>query len=148
MSDAALLSFLFMTSFAAATLIPAQSEAVLAGLLTNSDIAPWILILVASTGNIAGSCINWALGRYAETFKTRRWFPVNEDKLLKAQSLYRRYGRWLLLLSWVPFIGDPITVAAGVMKEKFSVFLVLVSLSKTGRYIALAFLLDYAAASL
>lgn len=148
MHDAAILSFLFFVSFAAATLIPAQSEAVLGGLLTNSEIAPWILILVASTGNIAGSCVNWALGRYAETFKTRRWFPVKEDKLLKTQSLYRRYGRGLLLLSWVPFIGDPITVAAGVMKEKFFVFLGLVFLSKTGRYIVLAFLVDYTAAAL
>lgn len=141
MTQTVILAGLFLTAFAAATLFPAQSEAVLAALILQKEISLWLLLAVASAGNILGSCVNWALGVFLETFKNRSWFPVKESILEKAQRAYRKYGRWSLLLSWVPFIGDPITIAAGAMKEKFLVFLALVSVAKTGRYLALAYLL-------
>jgi membrane protein YqaA with SNARE-associated domain len=78
------------------------------------------------------------MGSYVERFKSRRWFPVSEKSLQRAQRFYQRYGRWLLLLSWLPVVGDPLTVAAGVMRERFIIFLVLVSVAKTLRYVALA----------
>ena len=104
-----------------------------------------MLVAVASVANILGSCLNWYLGVYIETFKNRRWFPVKEKSLMKAQDFYQKYGRWSLLLSWVPFIGDPLTVMAGVMKERFLVFLMLVSVAKIGRYVVLAWLVLKAA---
>lgn len=140
MQEVSILSGLFLAAFSAATLLPAQSEAVLAGLIIKTDVPVWLLILTASLGNILGSCTNWWLGRYIERYKNRTWFPVSEKSLLKAQGLYERYGRWSLLLSWVPFIGDPITVAAGLMKEKFLIFLIFVTLAKTVRYLVVAFL--------
>ncbi len=141
MSHTAILAGLFLTAFAAATIFPAQSETVLAALILQKDIAVWLLVAVASAGNILGSCVNWILGRYIETFKNRKWFPLKDGDLEKAQRHYRRYGRWSLLLSWVPFIGDPITIVAGAMKEKFAMFLLLVSIAKTGRYLVLAYIL-------
>lgn len=129
---------LLSAAFAAATIVPAQSEALLAGLLIAGKQSPWLLVLVASIGNIAGSCLNWVLGRYIERFRHSRWFPVNDKTLESAQSWYRRYGKWSLLLSWVPIIGDPITVAAGILREPFPVFLLLVAIGKVSRYIALA----------
>ena len=110
----------------------------LALLIVQKAHAVWLLVAVASVGNILGSCVNWWLGTYIERFKDRRWFPVNAASLQTAQKHYQRWGRWSLLLSWVPFIGDPITVMAGVMKEKFAVFLIWVGVAKTGRYIVLA----------
>lgn len=131
---------LFVAAFAAATIFPAQSEALLTALIVQEEISPWLLIVVASAGNILGSCVNWMLGRYIETLKTRRWFPVGDQALTRAQDAYQKYGRWSLLLSWMPILGDPITVVAGILKEKFWVFLLLVSIAKTGRYILLALL--------
>ena len=75
------------------------------------------------------------LGRYVEHFRHKRWFPVNERQLARAQASYHRYGRWTLLLSWVPIIGDPLTLVAGVMREPLWSFLLIVSLAKTGRYL-------------
>lgn len=128
---------LFFCAFVAATILPMQSEAVLIGLLLKTDITPWILVAVATAGNVLGACVNWALGRYLESFKDKRWFPASADDLQKAQIFYAKYGRWSLLLSWVPIIGDPLTIVAGVMREKFAVFLLLVFFAKAGRYIAL-----------
>lgn len=129
---------LFCIAFVAATFLPMQSEAALVALLLAGTVAPWLLVAIASLGNIAGSVVNWLLGREVEKYKQRKWFPVTPERLERAKTSYRRYGRWSLLLSWMPVIGDPITIAAGLMREKFSVFLGLVSVAKTGRYTFLA----------
>ena len=138
MSALAAYGGLFLAAFAAATILPAQSEAVLAGLLAAGNHASALLILVAGTGNVLGSVVNWLLGRGIERFRGARWFPVSERQLDRAGRWYRKYGWWSLLLSWVPVIGDPLTVAAGVMREPFARFLLVVSIAKFGRYIVLA----------
>jgi membrane protein YqaA with SNARE-associated domain len=129
---------LFLTSLAAATIIPAQSEAMLTGLLLWKEYDPILLLLVATVGNVLGAVINWMLGRAIEHYKHRRWFPFKEAQLESAVAWYQRYGRWSLLLSWVPIIGDPITVVAGILREKLFVFLLLVTLAKATRYLVIA----------
>ncbi len=131
---------LFLAAFGAATLLPMQSEAVLVGLLLAAEQPPALLLLVATTGNVLGSAANWLLGRYIEHLRHRRWFPVPEDKLQRARQAYQRYGRWSLLLSWVPIIGDPLTVIAGVLREPFWSILLIVLVAKAGRYLVLAVL--------
>lgn len=128
---------LFLAAFAAATLLPMQSETALVAMLLSGHYLPVTLVAVATAGNVLGSVANWVLGRGIEHFRHKRWFPVSEAKLEKAQVMYRRYGYWSLLLSWVPLIGDPITLVAGVMREPFWRFLLLVILAKGGRYLVL-----------
>nr|WP_225780312.1 YqaA family protein [Pseudomonas sp. Marseille-Q3773] len=128
---------LFLAAFAAATLLPMQSEAALVAMLVSGHYLPVLLVVVATAGNVLGSVANWVLGRGIEHFRHKRWFPVSEAKLEKAQVMYQRYGYWSLLLSWVPLIGDPITLVAGVMREPFWRFLLLVILAKGGRYLVL-----------
>ena len=129
---------LFLAAFVAATLLPAQSEAVLVGLLLAGEQPALALVLVAGVGNVLGSLVNYALGRVALRFRDRRWFPAGPAALERASRWYGRHGRWSLLLSWAPFIGDPLTVAAGVLREPLWSFLLLVALAKFGRYAALA----------
>ena len=117
-----------------------QSEAALVAMLVSEHYLPVALVAVATAGNVLGSVVNWFLGRGVEHFKYKRWFPVSEPKLEKAQALYQRYGYWLLLLSWLPIIGDPITLMAGVMREPLWRFLLLVTLAKGGRYLLLSLL--------
>jgi membrane protein YqaA with SNARE-associated domain len=128
---------LFLSALSAATLLPLQSESVLVALLLSASYSPWGLVAIASLGNVLGSLLNWLLGRYLEHFRQRRWFPVSEARLRQAQQWYARYGRWSLLLSWLPIIGDPLTLVAGVMRERLWLFLLIVSLAKTTRYAVL-----------
>lgn len=128
---------LFGASFLAATIFPAQSEAVLFGLLMTGSYPVWLLLVVASVGNVLGSCVNWLLGAGLSRFEGQRWFPVKRESLKKAENWYRRYGRWSLLLSWVPIIGDPLTIVAGVLREPFVIFLALVTIAKVGRYLVI-----------
>ena len=129
---------IFLTAFVAATLLPAQSELALSGLLLAGKQPAWALIVVASVGNVLGSVVNWLMGRYAHRFSDRRWFPVKGENLVKAERWYRKYGRWSLLLSWAPVIGDPLTLAAGLLREPLCSFVLLVALAKTGRYLVVA----------
>ncbi|MGV3633635.1 MAG: YqaA family protein [Pseudorhodoplanes sp.] len=138
MIDFAAYAGLFAAAFTSATLLPGHSEVALVSLLLTGKFPLLLLIAVASAGNIIGSCLNWWLGGLVERFRDRKWFPVSPQSLDKAQGWYRRYGRWSLLMSWVPVIGDPLTVAAGFLREPFWSFLVLVAVAKTVRYVLLA----------
>jgi membrane protein YqaA with SNARE-associated domain len=74
------------------------------------------------------------LGRYLIHFKDRRWFPIKGKYLQKATSFYQKWGVWTLLLAWVPFIGDPLTLVAGIFRTNPWIFLLLVTLGKAARY--------------
>lgn len=136
-ADLAAYGGLFITALIAGSFLPLQSEAVLATLLLTTGLSPSSLLLVATAGNVAGSIVNWLLGRGIDSFRDRPWFPVSAASLERARAWYGRYGRWSLLLSWVPVVGDPLTVAAGIMRESFAAFVLLVTIAKFGRYLAI-----------
>ena len=130
------LSGLFLAAFLAATPVPFQSEPVFLGF----QAAGWgtsLLVLVASIGNTLGSCVTYALGRWLADQRDHRWFPLSPAQMSRAEGWFARWGLWLLLLSWAPF-GDTIVAVSGVLRVPFPLFLLLVALAKTGRYIALA----------
>ncbi|MEO0428986.1 MAG: YqaA family protein [Pseudomonadota bacterium] len=140
MTTALALATLFAVAFGAATVLPFQSEIVFAALQAEAVAPVWLLVTVASVGNTLGSVVNWWMGLYVERWKGSRWFPVGECALGKAQALWARYGVWTLLLSWAPF-GDGFTVVAGLMRTPFWLFLALVAIAKTGRFMLLAYAL-------
>jgi membrane protein YqaA with SNARE-associated domain len=134
------LAGLFTSAFLAGSILPAQSEIVLAALLMAGQQPAWLLVLVASIGNIAGACLNYALGRAADRLRHRRWFPLSAAGWDGAAARWHRWGVWSLLLSWLPIIGDGFTVLAGAARTPLWLFLALVSIAKAGRYIVLAML--------
>lgn len=131
------LAGLFLAALLAATLVPAQSEAVLAGLVLAGSHPVWLLLAVATAGNVLGSLVNWIIGRHLVRFSDRRWFPASGEQLARASCWYARWGHWSLLASWLPVIGDPLTLAAGILREPLWRFALIVTLAKAGRYVAL-----------
>jgi membrane protein YqaA with SNARE-associated domain len=131
---------LFLICFLAATVLPAQSEIAVAGMVLAERYPVPAVVLVATIGNVLGSTVNWTLGINLARLENRRWFPVRQTHVERAEGWYRRWGKWSLLLSWAPFIGDPLTLVAGVLREPLPVFLVFVSLAKFGRYVIVVWL--------
>ena len=93
------------------------------------------LIFFASVGNILGSILNWCMGYYLTNLKDKKWFPINRLHLTRASSWFLKYGKWTLCLSWVPLIGDPLTIIAGIFRVPIHTFILIVSLAKTMRYV-------------
>ena len=134
---------LFIISLLAATILPLSSEIVLTTMLLTNLFEKNILLIVASSGNILGSIFNWYLGKKITIFQDRKWFPVSPEQLNRSQKYFQKYGLWSLLLAWVPVIGDPLTLLAGVLKVRFSIFFILVSISKISRYVFILYLVSF-----
>ncbi|EED36881.1 membrane protein [Luminiphilus syltensis NOR5-1B] len=125
---------LFSSSFLAATILPFYSEVTLY-LLLRDGADPTVLLFVATVGNTLGSVVNWALGRYLLHFQDRRWFYFSREQIARAQSAYQKRGVWSLLLAWLPIGGDALTLVAGIMRVRLSLFIILVGIGKGLRYL-------------
>jgi membrane protein YqaA with SNARE-associated domain len=130
------LSGLFIAAFLAATPIPFQSELVFLG-LQAAGWDPGLLVVVASIGNVLGSCVTYALGRWFGGFRDHPRFPLRPEQLARAGRWYARWGLWSLLLSWAPG-GDLLVAVTGLLRVPLLPFIVLVTLAKTARYAAIA----------
>ena len=133
---------LFLLSFLAATILPFSSELTLAGLIATSNYDNLLLLIVASFGNVLGSVVNWILGFYSRNFTTKKWFPFKDKQIENSSKWFSKFGKWSLLFAWVPIIGDPLTLAAGLLRVKFLEFLILVMIGKISRYIVIFYLLS------
>ena len=129
---------LFAAAFIAATIIPFQSEALFVALQVSGVTSAVVLVTVASIANTLGAFVNYAIGARLEHYRGRRWFPVTPEKLDRARHWFARWGKWSLLLSWLPVV-ELTTIIAGTLRTPLWQFALLVGAAKTGRYIALAF---------
>lgn len=125
---------LFLTAFASATVLPGGSEVLLLAAIRNGGYSLFWLWVVATVGNTLGSGVSWALGRYFLHLQHKSWFPITPKKLAQAETLFNEKGRWSLLLTWVPVVGDGLSVAAGLLRVPLPLFLVLAGIGKAVRY--------------
>jgi len=125
---------LFIASFLAATILPLSSEIVLIYLLMNNH-DPVFSITVATAGNVLGSLVNYALGFWGSFLIMEKLLRLSKANIARSEQRFKKYGVFSLLFAWVPVIGDPLTVAAGVLKTNIYLFLGLVTAGKLFRYI-------------
>ncbi|MDH5761550.1 MAG: DedA family protein [Nitrospinota bacterium] len=130
---------LFVAAFLAATILPLSSEVVLSALLLGGW-SPVALVSVATVGNVLGSLTNYALGYWAGPKVGNKWLKISEEEFVKAERRFAKYGLFSLCFAWVPVIGDPITVVAGILRVRLLWFVVLVTAGKLLRYIAVSVL--------
>lgn len=130
---------LFIAAFLAATILPLSSEVVLSALLL-SDLPPTTLVITATVGNVLGSLTNYALGYWASLVVVKKWLRMSEDDFLRAEQRFIKYGTFALLFAWVPVIGDPLTVIAGVLRVRLLWFLILVTAGKLLRYVVISYM--------
>jgi membrane protein YqaA with SNARE-associated domain len=128
---------LFILSFLASTVLPFGSEALVIALVYQ-EFNPFAVVMVATTGNFLGSCTTYYLGLKGRHV-LERYLSPSPKKLEKSERLFNKYGVYTLLFTWVPGIGDVITMVAGLMQLPFRSFSVLVFLGKFGRYFVIAY---------
>jgi membrane protein YqaA with SNARE-associated domain len=130
---------LFVAAFLAATILPLGSEIVLTALLL-SGLPAINLVIVATIGNVLGSITNYYLGYWANSRLLKRYLKMSDQDMIDAEQRFKKYGLFSLCFAWVPIIGDPLTVIAGMLRIPFFWFVSLVSLGKLCRYVVIAYL--------
>lgn len=128
------LALLFASAFLAATILPFASEITLAGMAMAGWGERLTLWVVATTGNTLGSLVNWALGRWARRWREHRRFPLRPAQLERATRQFQRWGIWSLLFAWVPIVGDPLTLVAGLFRTRLLPTAILIAIGKGARY--------------
>lgn len=128
---------LFTAAFLAATILPLSSEVVLSALLLNG-FSPVRLVMTATAGNVLGSLVNYALGYWGGLMVVKKWLGLSEDEFVRAEQRFVKYGMLSLVFAWVPVIGDPLTVVAGVLRVRLRWFIVLVAVGKWLRYVVIS----------
>lgn len=129
---------LFISSFLAATILPFSSEIVLGVLLLN-ELNPIILLTVATVGNVLGSLTNYAIGFWGSNVVAQKVLKISEDEFIKAKERFKKYGLFSLFFAWVPIIGDPLTVVAGVLRINILWFFIIVGSGKFIRYVVIIY---------
>ena len=130
---------LFLLSLCASTLIPLGSEWLLVTLvLGGSD--PLAAVAVSSLGNTLGAITNYLIGLGGSRWLIEKLLRINERQQQRAHRWFARYGSWALLFSWLPIVGDPLCLIAGMLRQSFAKFVLLVGIGKTARYILVAYL--------
>jgi len=128
---------LFLSALISSTLFPGGSEALLLYKLNEGgDALP--LVIVATVGNVLGSLITYAMGRLGNEAVHKRWLRMDETKVARAETWFAKYGNPSLLLAWLPVVGDPLCLVAGLLKSHLGLFLLLVTIGKAARYTVFA----------
>lgn len=131
---------LFFSALLSATLLPGSSEALLVYKLREGEHA-LVTVLSATGGNLLGSIITYAMGRSGNVALHRRWLRIDDKALARAEAWFGQWGRFSLLLAWLPVVGDPLCLFAGLLRVGFGSFVVLVATGKLARYSFLAWIM-------
>jgi len=128
---------LFLAALVAATILPFSSEVVL-GLLLLHGLDPVILVGVATGGNVLGAFVNYAIGFWGSSFFIRKVLRISEEESAQALARFKRFGTGSLLFAWLPIIGDPLTLIAGILRINLPLFFLLVTSGKLIRYVVIS----------
>ena len=130
--------YLLLSAFISATIFPMGSEALFIYYI-NQNLNIYILLFLATFGNSLGSVVNYWFGYNGEDYLEKKKI-LKSSQLNKYRDLFNKYGSFSLLLSWMPIIGDPITIVAGLLKYNIYKFILLVTFAKFFRYLFVAYL--------
>ncbi|WP_018295080.1 YqaA family protein [Mariprofundus ferrooxydans] len=128
---------LFFSALISSTLFPGGSEALLLYRLNEGGNAV-ALVLIATVGNVLGSLITYAMGRLGNAAMHKKWLRISEAQSERAERWFAAYGKPALLFAWLPIVGDPLCLVAGLLRCGIVPFLLLVTIGKLARYAVLA----------
>ena len=131
---------LFFSALISSTLFPGGSEALLLYRLHEGADA-WALVFIATLGNVLGSLITYDMGRLGNEAVHKKWLRLSRTQVERGERWFGKYGKPSLLFAWLPVVGDPLCLVAGLLRCGLLSFLILVTIGKLLRYTVLACLL-------
>ncbi len=134
------LTGLFIGTFLAATIFPFSSDALYIGSLA-AGFTPMAVFAVGTLGNWLGGITTYYIGRIGKWEWLEKYFHVKSETLEKQKRFIDKYGVWVALISWVPFVGDVFVVALGFYKCPALWTILLMLVGKAARFAAWTFLI-------
>lgn len=132
---------LFFSSFLAATIIPIASEAFLISMLILGY-DPITCLVVSTAGNTLGGWLNYFIGRLGNPYWLRK-FGASLEKIEYWKIQVKKYGYWMALMSWLPFIGDLLGITLGFFRVKVIPTFIFIMIGKLIRYLLIVLLYNY-----
>lgn len=129
---------MLISAFLAGSILPFSSEVVMVALLA-AGLNPILLIIYGSVGNVMGGMLNYALGRLGKLEWVEKHMHVKHQSIQKVRKYMEKHGTWIGLFSFVPVIGETITIVLGLTRANIFLSLLFISLGKTLRYAALVY---------
>ena len=129
---------MLVAAFLAGSFFPFSSEAVMIGLMA-SGLDPWLLMTYGTIGNVAGSLVNYAVGRMGKMEWIEKYLHVKEENLDKAHRFLNGRGAWMGFFAFIPVLGSAITIVLGLMRSNFVITFIAITLGKIARYIVLIY---------
>lgn len=127
-----------LAAFLAGTFVPFNSEILLAALLAASTMNPVMTVAAATVGNVAGSMVNYYIGRMADPDKLAASMKIKPQRLERATRWVQRYGAWTGMFTFLPILGSVIAIALGLLRVNAGAVLLATTVGKLGRYIIVA----------
>lgn len=124
-----------MAAFLAGTFVPFNSEVVMAALVATTSMNPWITVLSGTIGNVAGTVVNYYIGRIWDIDTISRRMRIKKTRLLKTKDYVEKKGSWLALFTFLPFFGSAIAIALGILRANVWGVTVYSFIGKFTRYI-------------
>ena len=132
---------MFIGAFVAGSVFPFSSETLLAALLL-AKLDPWLLFILATTGNVLGSAFNYGVGRNCRIERIEQLLHIKREQIAKTKRFLDRHGMLTGILSIVPFLGSAVTVTLGYTHAKFWTSMLNILLAKALRYWVIIFAFD------
>lgn len=128
-----------IAAFLAGTIIPFSSEVVMAALLATSSMDPFLTVLSGTIGNVAGSMVNYWIGTIGNMKIINKYLGIKEERIQKTQKFLEGKGAWMGVLSFLPVVGEAISIVLGIMRANPTIVLISTFLGKFGRYLIIAY---------
>lgn len=124
---------LFIGCFLSATILPFPSDVIVIGFY-ELDYPVIPVLIIATIANLLGGLTNYYIGYKAHTEKLVKRFKLNEEKLSVWERRLSKWGIYLGLISWVPFLGEPMVAACGFFKVRVIPLAFMMLIGKFIRY--------------
>ncbi len=128
-----------LSAFLSGSILPFSSEAVLGVLLAMSDMDPWLTVISATIGNVGGSMLTYYMGRLCSMKTIAKWLKLKEKRILQAKEYVDRKGTWIALFSFMPILGEAISVALGTLRTNVFLVMFYTTVGKFVRYVIVAY---------
>lgn len=130
-------------SFAESSVFPIPPDVMLAPMILAKPEKAYFYAAVCTAASVAGAILGYAIGYYLSDVGLQILTKLGQSEAYEAsKAAFAQYGTWIILIKGLtPIPFKLITIASGISKFHFALFVALCTITRGGRFFAEAFIL-------